>query len=315
MIHNISGKKLLKVFFLKTFTSDITNSIVNVILPILISLYCLYYRADVDKNWWTPIAIMLGVILVFNILSVIVRSNAKKGMETIDLIYKCYNEHCSINKKSATSIYRLNKLIEKYIYQNQPVPKMAFDKIVDFQTVSFAICKSLHNIITEKYDKDVECEVTVFQRFNNDIEMIAYANNTNVMPGTYNTKYDITKKTKNIGFIKIFKDVNAQIVCWCNKEEINDNFKILDSSSERESKICQYIGIPIKTDRNKVELLLQIDVSKPKVFGNRKKNVENFAKTVVYPYAVLLHKSYERDLIFNKYYDMIVETLPVKIGE
>lgn len=54
---------------------------------------------------------------------------------------------------------------------------------------------------------------------------------------------------------------------------------------------------------------MQIDVSKEKVFGKNKEAVEQIAKDVFRPYITLLHKAYERDIIFNDYYDMIVDLL------
>lgn len=99
--------------------------------------------------------------------------------------------------------------------------------------------------------------------------------------------------------------MNAKIVCLSTQEDIGKNFKMLNGSNEREKNICQYVGIPVKTNRNEIEFLLQVDVSKPKILGKNEKQMKTFANNVFYPYAVLLHKTYERDLIFNKYYDML----------
>lgn len=140
--------------------------------------------------------------------------------------------------------------------------------------------------------------------------MVAYANDDNQMPSSYSKNFKLDES--GILFVRLFNDLNGEIDCKANKKEVNNAFQKLQGSEKREEGICQYIGIPIKTNRNEIELLLQIDVSKEKIFGRNEKQMTLFAKNILYPYAVLLHKIYERDLIFNKYYDMIILTLSSK---
>lgn len=46
----VSGRKILKIFFIKLFTSDILNSVINIMLPIYISIRCTSF---VNNNrWW-----------------------------------------------------------------------------------------------------------------------------------------------------------------------------------------------------------------------------------------------------------------------
>lgn len=227
------------------------------------------------------------------------------------MIFKCYNDHSLINSEIATSIYRLNKRIKECINDNRPIDKKAFDKIADFQTISFTICRSIHSLIKMEFGEDIKCEVTIMIR-NEDsyVKMIAYANNDNRIPSSYAKPFNL--KSFKACFIDIFNDQSGEIYCLINKEETQTTIKKLKGSESREAEICQYIGIPIKTSKNKIELLLQIDVSKDYVFGKTKEEVKTFSKNVFYPYATLLYKSYERDLIFNGYYNMVISSLSKK---
>lgn len=302
----MSGKKLIKILFIKIFTSDILNSLINIILPVFISIHCTIYKNEL--SWWIVTTIIGFVIIIFNVLSILIRKNQNKNKKELNIIYKCYNDQSVINNKTATKIFRLNKLINEYLSDQKPINKKVFDKVADFQTISFLICESIHNLLKDEFGEDINCEVTLMKKYNpRNIKMIAYANNENKMPSSYKTSFK--SDDTNIYFVKLFNDLNAEISCLVDKESVHKNFKQLQGSDIREDKICQYIGIPIRTNRNEIELLLQIDISKEKVFGKNKSEVLLFAKNILEPYAILLHKSYERDLIFNQYYDMMVSVL------
>lgn len=309
MENNINGRRLLKLFFLNFFTSDTINSVINILIPVIISIYC---TICVNKTNLIVVTCSLClVVFVFNVLSSRFRKKEGKKINFLNLIFKSYNEQSLINSKAATNIFRLNKAIEKYISDNIPVSKQVFDKIADFQTTAFIISQSIHSLLKQEFGEDIKCEVTIMKKeLYSTIKMIAYANNNNKLPSSYNKTYSFNEE--DIFFVKLFKDPDSEIKCLSTKMEVQDKFKKLKGSKKREDEICQYIGIPIKTNRNIVELLLQIDVSKEKIFGTNEAEVVSFAKNILEPYAVLLHKAYERDLIFNKYYDMIISYLNSK---
>lgn len=246
---------------------------------------------------------LFGIIVIFNILSVIIKQITDKNLKQLTIIYNCYEEQSIINSKFATKIFRLNKRINECITSKTPINKKSLDQLADFQSFSFSICESIHKMLCRNFGEDISCEVTLMKKENNKIKMISYANKNNQMPSTYRQVYNL--KDSEICFIRLFNDLNAEIICYPNKKVVEQNFKILDGSANREKQICQFIGIPVKTNRNQIEFLLQIDVAKPKVFGRTKEQMQIFAKNVLYPYAMLLHKTYERDLVFNQYYDMI----------
>ena len=49
----------------------------------------------------------------------------------------------------------------------------------------------------------------------------------------------------------------------------------------------KYIAIPIKTNRDKVEVVLQIDVSEKNVFGRTYNSVKQFADYIIIPFCNL----------------------------
>lgn len=307
MWNDISGKKLFKMLFLKFFTSDIINAIINIFLPVYISIRCTSYINNI--KWWKGTITICITIVGFNIISVIAKANKNKVNKNLNIIYRCYSEHSVINEKFATRIYRLNKIINQYITYDNPINlnKKVFDKIADFQSFSFSICESIHDMLKHEYGDEINCEVTLMKKEENKIRMLSYSNDDNKMPSSYTQTFSVDDE--NFYFTTLFNDLNGKISCLPSKKYINENFKKLKGSEKREENICQYIGIPIKTNRNQIELLLQVDVSKEMVFGKTETEMQIFAKNVLYPYATLLHKSYERDLIFNQYYDMIVQIL------
>lgn len=306
MDKDINGKKLLKLVLIKIFSSDIIITFVNIIIPCGLSVHC-SFSSGKDTSWWFITILLLLIIVLYNGISVIVKKITGKQNQQLNIVYSCYNEQQLINSKFATNIYRLNKAINNYIKDNVHINKKSLDNYVDFQTVSFCICQSIYKILVEEFGKDILCEVTLMKRENDIIKMVAYANENNKIPSSYKTTFKLD--ASDICFIRIFNDLNGEIFCLPNKEAIEKEFKKFDGSYEREKNICQYIGIPVKTDRNQIEFLLQIDVSKPNILGKNEKQVKSFAKNVFYPYAMLLYKSYERDLIFNQYYDMVVAML------
>lgn len=305
MSSDISGKELIIIFFEKIFTSDIINAFINILLPCIISIHCTNFKND--KKWWALTISICIIIILFNIASATIKGIKGRQIRQLSIIFNCYGEQSSINSKFATNIFRLNKSVNDCIKNKTPVSKKSLDKIADFQTFSFSICESIHKMLCKELGVDILCEVTLMKKEDDKIKMVAYANNDNKMPSSYKT--DFTLDTTDICFIRLFNDLNGEILCLPTKKDITANFLKLKGSIKREDEICQYIGIPIKTNRNDIELLLQIDVSKPKVLGKNKKEMDSFAKNILYPYAMMLHKSYERDLVFNQYYDMIVTML------
>lgn len=183
---------------------------------------------------------------------------------------------------------------------NKSLPNVA-----DFQTTSITICESIQNMLTSEYGTEIKCEVTLMKKVSKHIKMVAYSNNDSKRPSSYAKEFSFDDE--DIHFVELFKNLNGKISCLPDKKSVNEKFKKLKGSEEREKEICQYIGIPIKTNRNEIELLLQIDVSQKNVFGRNEEEVYMFARNILYPYAVLLHKAYERDLVFCRLRELVIK--------
>lgn len=314
MKSKISGKDLAIELLKRFFTSPILRVIINTILPIIISIYLLGYSHQTDLRWYTPIIIIITFMLIYNIIAEILLSLERKYLKYWDLLDEAYRDHSYLNSSTATKLYRLNKIITKHVKNKNIKDKSIFDKMADFNTISFDVCNSIYNIIVNKYGIDTECEVTIYRCYNDGgISMIAYANKNEEPPLTYNRVY--SRNATQYLFGRLFKDKNAQIHVCINKDEVKKDFKFLDGSEARENKVCQYIGIPLLTARKRIEILLQIDVSKPNVFGKKKDEVIKYAENIFKPYLMLLNKAYERDLILDGYYEMIIKNKVMIINE
>ena len=84
------------------------------------------------------------------------------------------------------------------------------------------------------------------------------------------------------------------IVALSDRKGIDEWFLEHDECAERESKIQQYIGIPISLPKLGVIFLLQIDTPVPKLFGKNEEEIKEFAKVGIYPYAQFLYMAYEQ---------------------
>lgn len=306
MLKQIPSKELVLEILHRFCLDGICGVIVNTILPIFISLYAAGYTNKQSILWFIPIILMMACIIGYSVFVAILQAREKEKLFYWNLLEEAYHNHSKINSASATKLYRLGKIIRKQLDQNNPVDRSVFDKMADFRTIAFDICNNIYNIITDKYGTDTKCEVTICHEQNNKISMIAYANQNSTPPLTYQRVY---KKNNKYLFGKMFMDLNAQIHVCPNKEAVEKDFILLKGSETREKQVCQYIGIPLITSRQKIEILLQIDVSKPDVFGKTEENVLLYAEKIFRPYIMLLYKAYERDLIFNGYYDTIIEKL------
>lgn len=317
-ISKIGVKKLVKELAIRAFTNEWVGVCIVTIIPIVIPLLCTY---PYSLKEIIILSFLISIIILFNFFAYNLKVKGKKEIEISNkhikkelfyaqLVSECYNEHNIINSTSATNIYRLNNVIHKHLQGKKPIDKSVFDNLTDFETVAFNVCNSIYNIVTNKIDKEAECQVTIFKQIKNKtIKMVAFANETQKMPSTYRNSYNINIKNKKYLFIRLFNNKDVKNHYCPNREQVRKDFSYIEESRSREEKVCQYIGIPLKTNRNKIELLLQIDVSKEDVFGKNIDDMGKLTQKIFEPYLSLLHKAYERDIIFSEYYDLVVKSL------
>lgn len=302
------------------FVNIFGNKCVFVILDIIFTLILSIHTSNIDfssENWVKELYVYVGLYILINIICILadyIKNKQNRMFEYFSAVCEIQNK---LNSSVSTKLYRVNKKVTTAI-KNNMLEKGAINSIADFQSLSFDICNELHQFITNYYNCR-NCEITIFQRFkgknNKDfVTMIAYKNSQNSEPHTYGTTFRLSAKRNIPVFVKIFKDANAEIKILHTKKLVQSEFSIFNNSSSREKEICQYIGIPIRTNRNMVEVLLQIDVSEKHKFGRRYKTVKQFAEDIIMPFRDLIYCSYERDLILNKFYDVLEENISNKKG-
>lgn len=303
----------VKSLFVVLFGNKYTLVILDTIITIVISIH----TSNIDltsSEWLKRLYLYVGISLLINLTCIWAEHLQNKQNKLLNYFALVYEIHSKLQSSTSTKLYRVNKKLTKTIREGE-LEKGEINSIADFQTLSFDICNEIHSFILDYFNCE-DSEVTIFQRFTSDnsefVTMIAYKNSQNRQPATYGQKFYLSQKKKNPLFVKIFKDINADIKVLHNKKAVKNEFSFFSESFNREQQICQYIGIPIRTNRNKVELLLQIDVSKSGTFGIRYKTVKKYAEEIFLPFATLLHCSYERDLILNKFYDVLEENISKK---
>lgn len=307
----------IKSLFFYIFGSKYTLVILDTLATITISIH----TSKVDwqsREWVDRLYLYVTISILINLICIWSdHMNKKKKLllEHFSLVYEIHNK---INSNMSTQLFRVNKKVTEAIKTNN-LEKGAINSIADFQTLSFDICNELHKFVVDHCNcKD--CEITIFQRFKDEqnkdfVTMIAYKNSQSLQPPTYGNKFYLSKKRNIPFFIKMFKDVNAEPRILHNKKKVKSEFQYFAFSKSREMGICQFIGIPIRTNRKVVEILLQIDVSQKRVFGRNYKTVKKFTDDIIIPFRNLLSCAYERDLVLNKFYDVLEENVSNKKGE
>lgn len=303
---------LLITVLVRILCNDIFNFLLNLGFTILIGIHTA--NIEDSDNWWRNLIIWCIGFIVINIMVIISKTYTLKVNKWNHLIEVIYNNHNDFYCTMSSQIFRINKKITDTIRKDKAVSVDVYNKIYDFQSFSMGISKSIYNIVTKEIC-DCSCQVTIFQRFLNsggkeEAKMIAYANCDMKEPASYHTVFPLSGKGKDKTiFQRIFLSKESIPVLYHKKKQIKKNFEILLCSKKRESKLCQYVGIPIKSNRDKVEFVLQIDVSKKYVLGRTHKQINRFYE-IIKPYSNLLLMSYERELVFNKFYEILENNLP-----
>lgn len=117
-MNKIPGKQLLKLVIIRFFTSPFFRTFVNTIVPIIVSIYFLEYNENIKWTWYIPVVVIILGITIFNIFAEYLLAKEKKELEYMDLLKQCYRNQSAINRRSASKIYRLNKVITKHLKNN-----------------------------------------------------------------------------------------------------------------------------------------------------------------------------------------------------
>lgn len=306
-----TGKELITMIIDRMITDSVCITVINLILSFVITIYAFFYNSHRGVLWWGILLLIMGIYITYDIFSgILVRKKNKNEINTL-LMRELYEVIGIINQKSATGIFELENFVEDRINDLHPINKDIFKNKVDMETVASYVCENIHRALSNVHGKEINCEVTVFRRnmHSNKIKMIAYSNNRDEKPDSFIETYKLNSKNKRMCHVNIFMKNSSSIVCLPNKTAIKNNFYFNEKSKKREEKICQYVGYPIKTNRGIVELLLQIDVAKEDILGKNEDEMKKLAEELIFPFVTILHIALERDIMFNKYYDLIESLL------
>lgn len=298
---------LFYCLFMEFFSSSLILSIINIVMPVIITVYSAVYAANLKIS---ILAISVIIIIVFNIISYFVATVESQNKKLDILVSKAYNEQNLINIETSTQIFRMNTHIWKKFEKKESLLRTEICEFINFQKYSFLICKSIYSMLKSEYNFD-GFTVTIHQRFsegdNNEfMKMIAYENQNSKIPNSYYEKFYINEqKNRNYNFVKASVENDDDLIILENKNIFHGNFQLIDTSKKREQEICQYIGIPIKMNSNKVQLVINIDVCSEKVLGKSKKELKQIAESVLISYASNLKLAYEYNITFDKYFDLL----------
>lgn len=278
---------LLYKIYISEFT-QVINSILGTIV-IGIMLACKYFK----------FGFYVAVILYLITLSLSTIANKYKNERVLET--KMLNQSLlGISQILCSWSICLQKCAKKLV--NSKKNKREIDLIlcdVDFQTAAFTVCQKLHNNLT-KYCNNYDIYITVYQKYKkgneNYCKMIAYS--TENEPSSFGEEYLIPNYSEDlIGKIPyhsyLFSLDSTNFAILPNYEAIKKCFVTHKINEEREADLQQYIGLPISIAKQGVSFILQVDTCKKSLFGNNKKEIESFVKTVLLPYPHFLHMIYE----------------------
>lgn len=168
-----------------------------------------------------------------------------------------------------------------------------------FQVGAFFVCSSLSEKLFNEKSRD-KVYITIYQKIirkdKTICRMIAYSGNHE--PSSYKEEYEIPKKEKiddqEIEFhTRIFSNNLTDPIVLLNHEQVMNEFKLHEISSEREENIQQYICIPITPSNMDVTFLLQLDTCVKDYFGDSIESVNEYIIENIYPFAQFLYMIYE----------------------
>ncbi len=303
---------IFKTLMIRIFSSRCFIVIFDLVMTFFISIH----SAKLDSANIPDEKLIIYALLqiAINIVCIFAGHIDRKGKKFIYYSREAYNVHNNINFNMAGRLFEANEITTNAI-QNMKRKKDSIKLLIDFQKLSQNMCDELYDFVKLCFNYE-ECEISIFQRFVGEqgdfVKMIAYKNNNKESSTPEKTFRLDNVESKKYVFSKLFNDLEAKVIVLPDKDTIGKEFSWLEGSEDRERKICQYIGVPIKTKRNKVEIILQIDVSKEKILGKDENELTEFAENIIRPFSNLLYCCYERDLIFNKFYDILEENVPLE---
>ncbi len=278
----------------KIFSNVFFQAIITIVDTIVIGLMTAFSYFGVFF-WIAVVFFCISVILIAWAESYL----REKVSESRNLKQSLYGIDIAL-RKWAILLQKCAKKLNSLSLKKNPTAVATALSDIDFQTAAFTVCEDLCEQLSKYYEKD-DIYITVFQKYNSSnqekCKMIAYSGNH--APSSYGQEYDIPEFSKDLlGKVEyhtyLFSKNSSEISVLASPESVATAFCLHQQCIERESKIQQYICVPISIAKLGIAFLLQIDTSVEFLFGKDESSVKNFAKNAIYPFAQFLHMIYEQ---------------------
>ena len=215
----------------------------------------------------------------------------KKFAATYKMINQSVESFNDLFTQAETSLRRI-------VRSQKKISKIALRKAhleaVDFNARAFAVCHEIFRMIQSAHDTKDHL-VSLMCRFSGMkgqyIKMIAYGSNGNRQPNTYSDTFAVPVPALNKGTFyhqRVFSEGSNDIHILEDNAAIRREFDLKGKVHERDSKMQQYIGLPIMNGSNGTVALLQVDGSKKNQFGSNRDDILFFAETILVPFTQLL---------------------------
>jgi hypothetical protein len=253
------------------------------------------------------VVITIFMYLVYLTFSGISDTYQKRVMEKAICSKELLSQLSKVNAYIAThKLYIIKKISSPMSY----IPSSEDYKSLSYQEIGFMVCQAVFYTLREALGKDA-FTVTLFVRCRSKtkrvyIKMIAFANKDTTVPIGFDNEYFLDeypickgKKNANDFYHKeIFRKGENTIYTLCNKNEIENHFRVNNKSGSGELKTRQYIGIPVFCSGEGIVSLLQIDTDKDGLLGKSNSELQELGDYLL-PLTNFLTANYNRDILIQ----------------
>ena len=280
--------------------STCIQSLITIVCPIIISII----TTKVKRSSIIVIMLLYSVTVVA--ITMINNYNRRKILQFPLFVRSTHQISAALYTIYTTMFSLTEALSEKKNLRNLSLSDIR--RQCSIQTSGFAICRAVLSLFADESEKS-PVYVTLYQKTSSNgkefCQMIAYANSKHEEPVTYKTPYLLNEDERFMYYHnKIFIDGNTAIHVLPNKEQVQRFFRIHPKMAEREKKICQYVGIPIKGLAEDTSLLLQLDTDVPDFWGESETEILERIENLLHPLFQLLALAYEQDRLVTVLYNM-----------
>ena len=147
----IETKSLLLELFIRIFSNRFIIVFFDIVMTTIISLH----TATIDlqsKEWMKKLGIYILIYLALNFICILADYMKNKNTNSYKFLFASHQVQNTINAKTATNLYRVNKKITKVV-REQKIEKGEINSIADFQSLSFLVCTQLHDFIVQSIEE------------------------------------------------------------------------------------------------------------------------------------------------------------------